>query len=188
MNKTCFFILFSALFLAAASVSRANLLKNPGLEEAGTETGSALHWNMNDPDDHGDAWGNAIRADWRAHDGQFIGVVRGTWAGMGDHGGFWQEVEAKPGVTYKARAWFWADGGWKAELQELKLEFWNSDRTEIAGSQTVALHDVGEIWVQKELEAVAPESAAWVRVVVNVTGAGDVGALQADEFSLDVTP
>lgn len=185
MNTSRLFTLFSALVISAASASLANLLKNPGLEESGTETGSALNWNMNDPDDHGDAWGNAIRADWRAHEGKFIGVVRGTWAGMGDHGGFWQEAEAKPGVTYKASAWFWADGGWKAEAQELKLEFWNSDRTEIVGSETIALHDVGEIWVQKELEAIAPENTGWVRVVVHVSGAGDAGALQADEFSLE---
>lgn len=163
------------------------MLKNPSFEEAGTLRDAALYWKMNDPDDHGDAWGNAIRIDWRAHEGRYVGVVRGAWAGMGDYGGFWQEAEAKPGSTYKANGWFWADGGWKAETQELKLEFWNSDRTEMLGSQTIALHDVGEIWVQKEVEAVAPEHSGWVRVVVNVSGAGDNGALQMDELSLEAT-
>jgi len=188
MNKSWSILIVLVLFPASACISMANLLKNSSMEEAGTETDSALHWSMNDPDDHGDAWGNAIRADWRAHEGRFIGVVRGTWAGLGDHGGFWQEVEVTPGSTYKARAWFWADGGWKAETQEFKLEFWNGDRTEIVDSQTIALHDVGEIWVQKEIEATAPENAGWVRVVVNTTGAGEIGALQVDELSLEVMP
>lgn len=176
-------LLIAMLVLAANA--RANLLKNPSLEDAGDQEASAKYWKINDPDDHGDAWGNAIRVDWRAHDGRHIGVVRGTWAEMGDYGGFWQETEATPGAAYRASAWFWADGGWKAEVQELKLEFWNSDRTEIVGSQAVGLHDVGELWVHKEVEGTAPENAAWVRLVVSVSGAGDQGALQFDELSLE---
>ena len=177
-----------ALLAAALTFSRtanANLLKNSGFETAGTKEDSAVHWKMNDPDDHGDAWGTAIRADWRAHEGRNIGVIRGSWAGLGDYGGFWQEVAVTSGATYICTAWLWADGGWRAELQEMKLEFWNADRTAVISSETIALHDIGELWVQKELEANAPEGAAWARVVINVTGTGDQGALQIDEISIE---
>jgi hypothetical protein len=171
--------------MAVAGGAQANLLKNPSFEEAGIAAESAQNWKMNDPDDHGDAWGNAIRVDWRAQEGRHIGVIRGTWAELGDYGGFWQEAEIVAGTSYKASAWLWADAGWKAETQEIKMEFWNADRTEMLGSEIVALHDIGETWVQKEVSAMAPEGATWCRVVLNVAGAGDSGALQVDSISLD---
>jgi hypothetical protein len=176
-----------SLFLSQSVIAGTNLLKNAGFESAGTSKDAALYWKMNDPDDHGDAWGTAIRIDWRAREGRNIGAVRGSWAGLGDYGGFWQEVEATPGTTYKFTAWFWADGAWRAETQEMKIEFWNSERTDVVGSHVIALHDIGEIWVQKEIELLAPESTAWVRIVINVTGAGDQGALQVDEVSLEAS-
>lgn len=176
------------LLLTAGSLTyaaSANLLNNPGFEEAGTQPESALYWKMHDPNDHGDAWGNAIRADWRAQGGRHIGVIRGGWAGVGEYGGFWQEAEITAGTSYKATAWFWADSQWSAETQELKLEFWNADRTEMLADESVTLHDVGEVWVQKEVSAEAPENAVWARVVIHAAGAGDHGALQIDNVSLD---
>lgn len=178
---------YAALLLfvsATVGVAGDNLLKNPGFEESASHDYDALHWRMHEPDDHGDAWGTAIRTDWRAREGRYIGVVRGGWAGVGEYGGFWQEVAAEAGVTYRASAWFWADGAWRAETQEMKLEFWNADRTAVVGSETVALNDIGEIWVQKEIEAAAPEGTAWVRMVINASGTGNDGALQIDEVSL----
>jgi len=182
------FVSFTILIGLMTGIASANLLNNPGFEVAGTQAENAQHWKMHDPDDHGDAWGTAIRVDWRAREGRFVGVVRGAWAGLGEYGGFWQEVGVTPGVTYRATAWFWADGSWRAETQEMKLEFWNSERTEIIASETIALHDIGEIWVQKEISAVAPEGSAWTRVVINVAGAGEAGALQIDEVSLVAQP
>lgn len=177
-------ILLVTLLAASALAEPENLLKNPGFETSGTQEESAQHWRMHDPDDHGDAWGTAIRAGWRAREGRHIGVIRGGWAGVGEYGGFWQEVEAAAGATYRASAWFWADGAWRADTQELKIEFWNTDRTEITGSETVALHDIGEIWVQKEIEALAPEGTGWVRIVINASGTGNEGALQIDEAAV----
>ncbi|HMO05947.1 MAG TPA: hypothetical protein PKC67_13380 [Kiritimatiellia bacterium] len=173
-----------ALLATSTLAEQENLLRNPGFETSGTQEESAQHWRMHDPDDHGDAWGTAIRAGWRAREGRYIGVIRGGWAGVGEYGGFWQEVEASAGATYRASAWFWADGAWRADTQELKIEFWNTDRTEITGSETVALHDIGEIWVQKEIEALAPEGTGWVRIVINASGTGNEGALQIDEASI----
>lgn len=174
--------------LVLTGTANANLLKNPSFETAGTTGEAALHWKMNDPDDHGDAWGTAIRVNWRAREGRNMGAVRGSWAGVGDYGGFWQETAAITGTLYKFTAWFWADSTWRAETQEMKLEFWDAERTEIIGSQNLALHDIGEIWVQKEIELLAPEGTAWARVVINVSGTGDQGALQIDEISLDTVP
>jgi len=174
-----------ALAMAMTAAASANLLNNPSFEEQGEHEEAALYWRMNDPNDHGDAWGSAVRVDWRATDGRYIGAVRGTWAGMGDYGGFWQEAEIEAGSTYKASASFWADGGWRAETQEMKIEFWNADRSEMVGVEGVTLDDVGEIWVQKEVSAQAPEGAAYARVVISVSGVGDSGALQIDQVSLE---
>lgn len=187
MNFRIYFLAITLIGLTGGTAC-ANLLNNPGFEMAGTQAEDAQYWKMNDPDDHGDAWGTAIRVDWRAREGRHIGVVRGSWAGVGEYGGFWQEVAVTPGATYRANAWFWADGAWRSETQEMKLEFWNTERTEILASETIALHDIGEIWVQKEIDAVAPEGAAWARIVINVSGAGDAGALQVDEVSLVALP
>jgi len=187
MHTIRFTLAFILSTIAFVISSHANLLSNPSFEEAGTQAESALYWKMNDPNDHGDAWGNAIRVDWRAHDGRHIGVVRGSWADVGEYGGFWQEAEIVAGTSYKATAWFWADGNWKAETQEFKIEFWNAERTEMLSSESVALHDVGEIWVQKEVSSKAPEGAQWARVVISASGAGDSGALQVDQVSLEAT-
>lgn len=177
-----------AVITAIATPAFANLLQNSSFEEEGTQIETAKFWKMNDPDDHGDAWGNAIRVDWRAHEGTHIGVVRGSWAGMGEYGGFWQEAEITAGTTYRATAWFWADGKWIAEVQELKIEFWSSDRSEKLDEKIITLHDVSELWVQKEVEGVAPEGAGWARVVINVSDVGGDGALQFDEVSLIAAP
>lgn len=187
MKRFC--LLYSLVVVCGAMSARAegsmNLLKNPGFEDAGSLDQHALHWRMNEPDDHGDAWGTSFRAEWRAHEGRFAGAVRGTWASLGDYGGFWQEVPGAAGEAYKATAWFWADAGWIAETQELKIEFWDAERTTMLGSESVPLHDVGEIWVQKEVEGRAPENTAWVRVVIHVGVAGQSGSLLVDEVSLE---
>lgn len=167
------------------SAARANLLQNGSFEEAGNEPETARHWKMNDPSESGDAWGSAIRVDWRANDGAHIGAIRGKWAGADEYGGFWQEARIEPGKTYRASAFFWADQSWGAGVQELKIEFWGEDRTEKLGERSVGLSDVGENWTLKEVTLDAPAGAAWGRVVINVGEVGNDGALQVDQVSLE---
>ena len=176
-----------ALFGAVAGAANANLLQNGSFEEAGNEPETARHWKMNDPSEHGDAWGSAIRVDWRANEGTHIGAIRGKWAGVDEYGGFWQEARVEAGKTYRASAWFWADNGWGAGVQELKIEFWGEDRTEKLGERIVSLCDVGESWTLKEVTLDAPVNAAWGRVVINVSEVGEEGALQIDQVALDAT-
>jgi len=172
-----------------AGAARANLLYNTSFEiESAFSYGFALNWKMNDPDDHGDAWGSAARENWRAHDGQFLMALRGTWAGAGDNGGCWQEAEGHGGTSYRLTAWLWADGGFTATTQEIKIEFWNWDRSKMLGSAVTAFQDVGEMWVQKDVSAVAPEGTEWVRCVIHMSGAGAAGALQVDDVELTATP
>lgn len=178
-------ILASAALVLATS-GFANLLRNSGFEQPATGSEeAALHWKMNDPDDRGDAWGSAVRRDWRAHDGAWMIAVSGQWAELGDYGGVWQDVEAEAGTTYILSAWVYADGSWTADTQELKIEFFNEDRSTQIGSETVSLADVGEVWTRKDVEAMAPEGTRFVRVVVNVAGAGQDGALQVDDLDLE---
>ena len=178
-----------ALFLCAGTAGQANLLFNTSFEAESTFSyGFAQNWKLNDPDDHGDAYGSASRENWRAHEGQFLGAIRGTWAGQGDFGGFWQEAEGHGNLTYRAAAWFYADAGWRAQTQDLKLEFWNWDRTQLLGSAVNSLYDLREEWTRHEVSAVAPDGTEWVRVVIHVSGAGEAGALQVDEVELATSP
>ncbi len=176
--------------LAFASVARAeNLIYNGSFEsESAFSYGFALNWKMNDPDDHGDAWGSAARENWRAKTGEFLMAIRGTWANTGDFGGVWQEAEGRGNQSYRLTAWCWTDAGWTAKTQEMKLEFWNWDRTQLLGSAVHTLEDLGAEWKQRELIAVSPDGTEWVRVVFNVSGAGETGSLQLDDVVLEPSP
>lgn len=180
----------AALLAGATGAARAeNLLYNASFEaESAFSYGFAQNWKMNDPDDHGDAWGNAARENWRAKSGEFLLAIRGTWAGSGEYGGVWQEAEGRGNQTYKLSAWFWADSAWRANVQEMKIEFWNWDRTQMLGSAAQQIEDLGEDWRQRELTAISPEGTEWVRCVFNVSGAGEAGALQIDDAALELVP
>ena len=179
----------AAFLLAAGLAAAANLLENPGFEqESSFSYGFAMFWKLNSPDDHGDCYGSAARENWRAHEGQFIATIRGRWAGQGDWGGWWREAEGHGGTTYRAAAWFYTDAAWTAQNQDLKLEFWNWDRTQILGSAVNNLTDLRPEWTHREVSAVAPEGTEWVRVVIHASGAGEVGSLQIDDVELSAGP
>jgi len=177
--------------LAAVVPAEANLLSNPGFEQQGTWSGSAEWWEWGNPDTHGAIWGNATRESWRAHSGSWEGTIRGAWSGS-DYGGWWQEKRATPGVTYTFSAWFWADSTWTNQQdQGMKIEFF--DGTEEESGQMIyavtnAFSDIGEAWVQKTVQAVAPTNAVWVRVVIYASGVGQDGALQFDDLVLEEEP
>jgi len=176
------------LLISLTGFAHANLLRNPGFEEEGERNDAARHWRLDDPDDHGDAWGNAIRCDWRAHEGQFAGAIRGAWSGMGEYGGFWQETTIEPGSMYRASAWFWADAAWTCGNQEIKLEFWDSDRINLLGSTPLLLGAIGENWERREVSGLAPEGAVWARIIISVDQAGEAGSLQVDSASIEAIP
>lgn len=173
---------FALVPLAAAA---GNLLLNPSFEyETAADFHACVFWTMNGPDVHGDAYGSAQRENWRACDGFYAMAIRGTWAGAGDAGGVWQEVPAAPGSVYRFSAWVWADAAWTAQTRELKIEFWNADRSRRLERHAVPLNGVGETWREFTLAATAPADAAWVRAVVHVAGAGPDGALLLDSLAL----
>lgn len=173
---------FALVPLAAAA---GNLLLNPSFEyETVADFHACVFWTMNSPDVHGDSYGSAQRENWRARDGFYAMAIRGAWAGAGEHGGVWQEVPAAPGSVYRFSAWVWADAAWTAQTRELKIEFWNADRSRQIATTAQPLADVGETWREFALEAVAPADAAWVRAVVHVAGAGPAGALLVDSLAL----
>jgi len=175
-----------ASFCAAISfplITYANMLRNPSFEEpAPSSPRHALHWKMHEPDTHGDAYGSASREDWRSHDGMNIMTVRGTWANAGTHGGCWQETEAEAGETYRASAWFWADPDWDPEVQELKLEFFSANHADLLKTESVPLRKIPTAWERREITAKAPDQTVWIRLVINVEGVGDSGALQFDSI------
>lgn len=182
-------IAIALLLLALCATAEANLIQNPSFETEGHGgPSSPLNWKMNEPDDHGDAWGSAIREDWRAHEGRAAAAVRGSWAGAGDYGGLWQEAEIDAGREYVFSAWLWADATWTAQVQEIKIEFWDVGRSQKLGEAVNSFNDISEIWMEKSVQAIAPVGAFWARVVINVSGAGANGALQIDDLRLDPVP
>lgn len=181
-----FYSAMASILLIGSGMADANLLRNPSFEEAAPSSPrKALHWSAGEPDAHGNTWGSASREDWRSYDGLYILTVRGTWADAGDRGGIWQEVEATPGETYRAAAWFWADPDWNPRLQEMKLEFYDAEHSRLLDFQSVTLGPVPPEWSRREVRAQAPADAAWVRFVINVEGANDHGALQFDHLYLN---
>ncbi|HMP77194.1 MAG TPA: hypothetical protein PKE12_12935 [Kiritimatiellia bacterium] len=184
-----YLVAVAAVALLPHLADARNLVYNGSFEaESAFSYGFAQNWKMNDPDDHGDAWGSAARENWRAKEGEFLMALRGTWAETGDFGGVWQEAEGRANQAYRLTAWFWTDEAWTATTQEMKLEFWNWDRTELLGSATLPLEDLAAEWRQRELNATSPDGTEWVRVVFNVSGAGQTGALQLDDVVLELAP
>ena len=179
-------LLAVGLFLCSLAPLHANMIRNWSFEEeAPSSSRNALYWSMDEPDAHGDAYGNASREDWRSFDGMHIMTVRGTWAEAGDYGGIWQEASAESGETYRASAWFWADPDWEPALQEMKLEFFSENHTELLKTETVRLRGIESDWERREIQAQAPDETAWVRLVIHVEGVGETGALQIDSVYMN---
>ncbi len=170
----------------------ANLLRNPGFEQQGSNEEKALYWNLSNPDRLGEMWGTAARVSWRTYSGSWEGTIRGTWIGLGTEGGFWQDVSAIPGQQYHFTAWFWADDGnpdgpWTAGEQAMKIEFLNS-QTQLVSAATNAISGVNQTWQSRTMNAVAPDNAAWARVVILARNVGGSGALQFDDLRLEMIP
>lgn len=179
-------VLVCSVILCPAGLTFANLLNNPGFETQGSTSTQARYWEWYVPDQHGSNWGSASRESWRNISGTWEGTIRGTYAGAGDEGGYWQEVEATPGARYRFTGWFFADGdgnNWTADAQGMKIEFYNSSGEKIYSFEQPIL-DAGPNWVFKSMEATAPANAAWVRVVVYAVRVGFNGSLQFDDLDL----
>jgi len=175
------------IMILTVPVATAVSLYNTSFETVGSSTDYASHWEYNHPDTHGGVWGSGQRASWRAHTGTYEAAIKGTWAGLGDTGGWWQEMAATAGESYDAVGWFWADNTWSATTQHLKIEFRSATDQLLATSSLEDLSSVGESWVQHRVRGTAPANTAWARVVVSVSGAGGAGALQFDDLDLNLS-
>lgn len=166
-----------------------NLLRNAGFELQGSSTNNALYWIPGEPDLHGETWGSGLRVSWRSHSDTWQGTVRGTWAGAGSEGGFWQEAPAAPGRAYRFSAWLWADSDWAPSLQAMKIEFFSgaSMGETMLVAHTNTFTGVGPTWTNRAMQATAPTNADWVRVVIVASGVSGSGALQFDDLRLDPT-
>jgi hypothetical protein len=118
LRRACVVAFALSFVTSLCAQAQGNLLQNPGFEVQGDWELSASHWDLDNPDTHGDTWGTAYRENWRAHSGSREGSVRGIWAGGGGFGGWWQEVPALPGATYTLSGWFWADSSWTIQTNQ----------------------------------------------------------------------
>ena len=177
---------FLILATGPAVFAASNLLQNAGFETQGSSSAQAYHWEWNNPDQNGAMLGSASRESWRQLSGSWEGTIRGTWAGAGSSGCIWQQVPATPGKTYRFTALLWADdwaNKWTSTSQVIKLEFY-SGTTNLLSATTNQIGEITQNWVGRNVQAVAPTNAAWVRGVILAEGVGSNGALQFDDLSL----
>ncbi len=168
-----------------------NLLYNGGFEERGSLSSRAAYWQYNRPTRHGDFWGNARRAQQTVQitprTGIGIGTIVGSNLAQGNtNGGFWQDAPAEPGLEYEAVMYYRRqDETWQADVKELKVEFFdfNFDTLLSVHTQPFEIQPVGADWPSVRLAAIAPQGAAWARVVLNFEGIGTGGTLWIDDVS-----
>ncbi|MBU1693911.1 MAG: hypothetical protein KKC51_08090, partial [Verrucomicrobia bacterium] len=167
-----------------------NLLHNGGFEIEGSDQYSARFWQQNVPNLHGGEIGAVDRSDYGGgHGGStWKGQVLGTWAGQGDSGSFWQEAPVEEGLPCAASAWFQTESTtWTAGVQELRLEFYDFDKTNLLASFSTNLSDVSTTWVQHSITGAAPAQAAWARLILNVAQAGSNGTFRMDDADISAT-
>ncbi len=179
-------LLLSLMLAAGAAEAGTNLLRNASFETQGSAETNAYYWQRGNPDLYGGMWGTGRRTWWRHTSGDWSGAICGTWAGT-NCGGFWQDAAVTPGRSYRFAGWFWADGPgnqWTYTNQGLRLAFYSA-ATGLLATTELTFDDIGENWVRKAHQAVAPSNAAWVRASIFANGAGGNGALQFDDFTLE---
>lgn len=188
--------------LSASGVT--NLLKNAGFETAGSSDFWAYHWEVNNPDGNGGAWGNHFHPTnpvaWpQTLSGSCMGAIPGYWDGWSEltngGGGWWQQVTNAyaTGTVWEAAVWVWNDDGtgggavWTNTFSALQIEFRAYDDTLLSSNFFQLPPDgYGETWTEISVLATAPVDTAWARFAIyaNGLGSGDVGALQFDNAVL----
>ncbi len=189
-------------------LSTTNLLYNGGFQQAsGANSLRAYYWDLNNPNQHGAMAGTAERQNWNLGNGDtnntgWVGLMKARWANQGNSGTWWQEAPVEPGVTYEAAAFFQPEGApnlWTAAVQQLKLEYYDFNRSNLLATFTQNLSGVppvpnlsdtnfaGNTWVQQFVGGLAPVGAAWARLVVFVDGIGPNGTFRIDDASLRAT-
>lgn len=177
--------------LLYSDASGVNLIKNPSFEVAGSWSERARNWEWGVPDTHGNywqegQWSRAKRQNYARHrSGGWLGTLAAKWSpGDDDFGGWWQEGAALPGYTYQASAWFWSDPEWVGGNHEMKIEFYNADRSTMLDVATTYYMATNTHWTRNTVRAVAPPDTAWARIVIAMSGAGTQGAMQFDDVEL----
>ena len=167
--------------------ARTNLLHNAGFEIPGQFDRDARYWAWNYPDQNGGIWGYVSRSDALSHDGEWAATVLNATAGTNEmYSGWMQQVPTQPGNAYRFSAWFLAQPGWSATVQDIKLEFYDAN-TNLLTFFTNGLHTVSNAWVKKEVTGIAPAHSVIVRAAVNVSDAGVSGTLLLDDAELLLT-
>ena len=164
-----------------------NILLNGGFETQASAAYLARFWAQNEPNLHGYRSGAGVdRSDYGgAHSGSWKGTILGGWAGYGGNGTFWQETPVEPGLPCAASAWILAElVTWTSAVQELRLDFYDFNKTNLLASFSTNLAGVGTSWTWYSVTGAAPAQAAWARLVFNVAGAGNDGSLQIDDASV----
>ena len=175
---------FSAVVLTASTGLAGNVLRNGGFELAdakGEET--AAEWCDNAS---GGAWGAAFRTDWQSNKGKHAAGVKGSYSGM-DYGGWWQSVDVVPGKKYQASALFFWDNQWQAEMQILRIEWYQGDT--IVGKEELDLKSLPEKeWTLKKVTGTAPAEADKAHIVLEISKTSSEGTFYMDEVTFEELP
>ncbi|MBU0677565.1 MAG: hypothetical protein KJ626_05555, partial [Verrucomicrobia bacterium] len=161
----------------------SNLLRNPSFEVQGSSVSNAYYWETGHPDVFGNTWGSAARVNWRSVDGSWEATVRGTWAGTGNQGGWWQTIPGFEGYHYIARGYFYESENWSSGAQGLLLEFLSTNGAVLFATNN-ALTGLDNSWTYESVGGTAPFGTDRVRYTVYAYNAGSDGALQFDSCGL----
>jgi len=184
--------IYVLVVMSLATIGLANLLLDPGFEDApGGGSSSAPYWDWDTPAEwhHGGHWGDSDSQNWRSHSGTNEWAVH-NWGGGQAAAGVWQEVtnSYSAGTVWGASAWFWNDNSgsvYTNSYSALKIEFFDASMTKTHESvQTFT--PPGETWTQVSVTGTSAVDTVWTRFVFAVDGQGSAGALQMDDTSLDV--
>lgn len=162
------------IVLGAAVAAQANVLVNSGFESDIS------------PTDWSTVWGGASREEWNTPpEGKYAFYIKGKWGGQ-DNGGVIQSVPAAEGNRYALRAMIYCDNGWKAVVQVLKLEFFDSDGNLLDTFSQDLAGLVEKRWTETTVTGAAPAGTARAQVVLEVSGVGNDGLIGIDNVNLDV--
>lgn len=166
-----------------------NLLQNSDFSVAGTGN-NARYWQAGIPNIHGGVSGGTARGDssWDPPvppaPGTFAAIL-GGWSGQ-TSGEWWQRVPVEPGLTYEADALFAAEAGWTASNQQLRLEYFDYNFNQVAVF-TRDLIGITDTYSRQSIAGVAPNNAAWARLLVEATGVGPSATFRFHDANLQAT-
>ncbi len=161
-----------ANFIEASRTLRNPSFLNDSNGGTGTDDG-AQYWTREN--------NGAQRKNWSSQDGDGWSGIMQNWSST-PNTSWSQTLAASPGSTCSAGAYFMRGSGYTASAIQIKLEFYDSNWTEL-GENFTDTGAVGTSWRKFDVEGTAPAQTSAVKVSVLAQGQGTSAGLYVDNLS-----